>query len=448
MKPRGRPRLGARLLVAGVASLLATPVAWAGAGKVPAFAATPCPGSVAEVADCLSARDANGAWLLVAMPKQWNRRLVVHAHGGPRLHSPRDGDGGEDLDRFSSMVRAGYAWIGTTYRRGGYGVRMAAADTEQARMAFVARWGRPERVILHGQSWGGNVAAKAAELYALDADGQPAYDGVLLSNGILTGGTRAYGFRADLRAVYQYYCRNHPAPDEMQYPLWQGLPADARLTREELRRRVDACTGVDTAPGKRTPRQAARLHDILAVTGVQEQQLVAHLAWGTFHFRDLVQRRLDGRNPFDNTGTVYRGSRDDVALNAGVERFAADPGAVAKLAYDADLSGLIVLPTVSIHAGQDPVVSANAQFAYARTVQAAGRGHLLLLGRTDEDQHSRLHDESYLAALRVLEDWLDSGQRPSPGAFQAACLQLAADPARCRYEPVAQDPVAGHGNDR
>lgn len=119
MKPRGRLCLGARLLVAGVASLLATPVAWAGAGKVPGFASTPCPGSVADVADCLSARDANGAWLLVAMPKQWNRRLVVHVHGGPRLHAPREGDGGEDLDRFSSLVRAGYAWIGTTYRRGG-----------------------------------------------------------------------------------------------------------------------------------------------------------------------------------------------------------------------------------------------------------------------------------------------------------------------------------------
>ena len=41
-----------------------------------------CPQSVADIADCHSARDENGAWLLAAIPKKWNHRLIVHAHGG------------------------------------------------------------------------------------------------------------------------------------------------------------------------------------------------------------------------------------------------------------------------------------------------------------------------------------------------------------------------------
>ncbi len=106
---------------------------------------------------------------------------------------------------------------------------------------------------------------------------------------------------------------------------------------------------------------------------------------------------------------------------------------MARLAYDADLSGLIVLPTVSLHARHDPVVAFAAEAAYARTVAAAGRQALLLQGSTDEAEHSRLDDESYRAALRVLEDWLDQGQRPATEAFQRACLAAAADPARCRY---------------
>lgn len=52
---------------------------------------------------------------------------------------------------------------------------------------------------------------------------------------------------------------------------------------------------------------------------------------------------MGGRNPFDNRNTQYPGSRDGTALNAGVELSAADPVAVAWLAYDGDLSGLIVL---------------------------------------------------------------------------------------------------------
>lgn len=418
------------LAVFGTAAL---PAGAVDADSEAAFAPVACPASVGAQVDCHEAQDANGAWVLVAMPRAWNRRLIVHAHGGPRLGAPEAGDSAEDLDRFAVMVRSGYAWIGSTYRRGGYGVRMAAADVDVSRRVFWARWGRPERTLLHGQSWGGNVAAKAAELYALDLDGRPNYDGVLTTNGLLTGGTRGYGFRADLRAVYQYYCRNHPAADEAQYPLWQGLPAGAKMTRDDLRRRVDACTGVDRPAAKRTPAQAANLRDILAVTGVAEQQLVAHLAWGTFHFQDLVQKRLGGRNPFDNANTQYRGSRDDAALNAGIERFHADPAAVAQLAYDADLSGLIVLPTVTVHARHDPTVSYQAEAAYKATVDAAGRGHLLLQALTDERDHSRLQDTTYASALRVLEQWLDSGKRPAPTAFAETCGRVSQARDTCRF---------------
>lgn len=422
---------GRRALL-GAAALLAAP---AFAAEPPVFAKAECPASVAAVAECRVGRDGDGAWLLVAMPRQWNHRLIVHAHGGPRLTTPEKDDSNEDLDRFAVMVRQGYAWIGSTYRRGGYGVRMAAEDVDNSRRAFWAQWGRPQRTLLHGQSWGGNVAAKAAELYALDVEGRPNYDGVLITNGVLFGATRAYGFRADLRAVYQYYCHNHPAPGEAPYPLWQGLPAESRMTRDELRRRVDACTGLDAKPQDRTPDQAARLRDILAVTGVEERQLLGHLAWGTFHFRDLVQRRLDGRNPFDNAKTIYAGSHDDKALNAGVERFAADPVALAKLGYDGDLSGQIVLPTLTMHALHDPVVSYRADGAYAAKVAAAGQARLLAGVLTDEDEHSRLNDATYLGALMSLEAWLDSGTRPDAATVQATCRAKAPKSADCRFMP-------------
>ena len=94
----------------------------------------------------------------------------------------------EDLERFSVMVSEGYAWAGSTYRRGGYGVRMAARDTDDLRRIVWDAFGKPKRTLLHGQSWGGNVAAKAAELYAVSADGERNYDGVILTSGLLAGG--------------------------------------------------------------------------------------------------------------------------------------------------------------------------------------------------------------------------------------------------------------------
>ena len=419
---------GALMLAAPGAVLAQTPSALERAAPSP----IDCPASVGREVRCLSGQDVNGAWYVIALPTTWNRKLIVHTHGGPRTGDPEAPDSLEDLDRFAVMVRQGYAWIGSTYRRGGYGVRMAAEDADNSRKIFWARFGRPDRTILHGQSWGGNVAAKAAELYALDVDGRPNYDGVLLTNGVLMGGTRAYQFRADLRAVYQFYCENHPSRQDGAYPVWQGLPANASMTRAELRRRIVECTGVGLSQRERRADQTRRLRNILAVTGIEEDELVAHMNWATFLFQDLVQKRLGGLNPFDNSATVYSGSSDDAALNAGVERFRADPRAVARLAYDADLSGLIVAPTVTIHARHDPTVTYLADALYAETVARAGRSNLLVQALTDEDQHSKMQDGGYLTALTALENWLDTGIRSDPARFQQQCLTLASAPS-CRF---------------
>jgi hypothetical protein len=380
-----------------------------------------CPASAGRGTRCVSGQDENGAWYVAAVPPNWNRRLIVHSHGGPRTGVPEATDPLEDLDRFSVMVRHGYAWIGSTYRRGGYGVRMAAEDTDNSRKIFWSLYGRPDRTLLHGQSWGGNVAAKASELHIGSAESGWNYDGVLITNGIVSGGTRAYGFRADLRAVYQYYCANHPAAHEPAYPVWQGLPLNSRMTRADLRRRIETCTGVDRPADRRTPEQAARLQDILAVTGVAEAQLVSHMTWATFLFQDMVLLRLDGRNPFDNSATVYSGSSDDAALNAGVQRFSADPEGVAMLAHDADLSGQITRPTLTLHALHDPTVSVAVEAIYAATVSAAGRSEWLVQVVTDESDHSKLSDASYMTALDALEGWIDRGLAPDPASFQTRC---------------------------
>jgi fermentation-respiration switch protein FrsA (DUF1100 family) len=399
----------------------------------PASQSISCPASAGRGTRCVSGQDANGAWYVAAIPPNWNQRLIVHAHGGPRTGAPEANDPLEDLERFSVMVRHGYAWIGSTYRRGGYGVRMAAEDVDNSRAIFWARFGRPDRTLLHGQSWGGNVAAKVSELYAGDPEAGWNYDGVLITNGVVSGGTRAYGFRADLRAVYQFYCANHPAAGEPAYPLWQGLPLDSRMTRADLRRRIENCTGVDRPAVRRTPDQAGRLRDILAVTGVDEAQLVSHMNWATFLFQDMVQRRLGGYNPFDNSATVYSGSSNDAALNAGVERFAADPEGVALLAFDADLTGQIVRPTLTLHALHDPTVSFEAEALYAATVAAAGRSNWLVQAATDESDHSKLSDAGYMTALDALEGWIDRGVVPDPSSLQARCEALWSSLGACLF---------------
>ncbi|MCS7484091.1 alpha/beta hydrolase family protein [Umezawaea endophytica] len=423
MKTSGGFRRLSAVAVVAAAVLTGVPAVATGAAQ-PAS----CPGELGGTARCYTGRDANGAYYAMAVPKRWNGSLVVHAHGGPDF-SYDESSPVEDLDRWAVMVDEGYAWVGSSYRRGGYGVRMAAADTENARRLFVERFGRPERTYLHGQSWGGNVAAKVAETH-------DSYDGVLLTNGLLAGGSRGYDARVDLRVVYQYYCRNLPRPAEALYPLWQGLPVDSEMTPEDVHARLQECTGIDSAPAARTAEQQRNLDDIVGVTRLPERALDAHLLYATFLFQDVVWKRLGGRNPFGNVGVRYDGSHDDAALNAGVERFSADAAARRDLSYDSDLTGRVSVPVLTMHAIDDPQVFVENESAYRATLQGAGHGGNLVQTYTKESEHSELSDSEYANSLSALDAWVRSGRKPSARSIAESCGAFDSTYGEgCFYDP-------------
>ncbi|MGW0758561.1 alpha/beta hydrolase family protein [Streptomyces sp. NPDC002814] len=419
------------LLAAAVVGTLGTAPA-APADTAQPAAAT-CPAGLEGKASCYSGRDANGAYYTMAVPKHWNGSLVVHAHGGPDF-SYDESTTTEDLERWAVMVDEGYAWVASSYRRGGYGVRMAAADTENIRRLFVHHFGRPDRTYLHGQSWGGNVAAKVAETHG---EKRRTYDGVLLTNGFLAGGSRGYDTRVDLRMVYQYYCRNLPRPTEPQYPLWQGLPADSTMTPDDVHGRLQECTGIDSDPADRTAEQQRDLDDILAVTRIPEHSLATNMQYAAFLVQDIVANRLDGRNPFSNRGVRYDGSRDDKALNAGVARFSADPTARRDLSYDSDLTGRIALPVLTLHAIDDPQVFVEHEAAYRATVQAADRGENLVQTFTRESEHSTLSNAEYANSLAALDTWARTGRKPTPSSIARACGAFdTTHGGGCFYDPA------------
>lgn len=443
-RPPGRRRRrvllrGTTAVAVGLASLTTPLPASATPATEPGNArptVTDCPADIADLATCYRGQDVNGAYYAIAVPHEWNGSLVMHAHGGPDLE-PEGSDperSVDDLERWTVMVEEGYAWAGSSYRRGGYGVRMAAEDTETLRQLYVDHFGQPRRTFVHGQSWGGNVAAKIAEIDA--ARERPAYDGALLTNGLVAGGSRGYDYRVDLRVVYQYYCGNHPRPTEPQYPLWMGLPENSTMTQDDLRARLDECTGYSSRPQERTAGQQQRLDDILAVTRIPERSLASHLNWATFTFRDIVHNRLDGRNPFGNRGVRYTGSHDDKALNAGVERFTADRSARRDLSYDSDLTGAVSMPVLSLHAIGDPTVFVEHESAYLASLEGAGTDEHLVQTFTTETEHSSLSDAEYANSIAALSTWVTTGRKPTPRAIAATCPSFdAVYGTGCHYRP-------------
>lgn len=394
-----------------------------------------CPAGVPEGARCLRGQDSAKAHYLIVMPAQWSGVLVVHAHGGPALGEPRASRADEDIKRWAITVQQGHAWAGSVFRQGGFAVTTAAEDTDRVRRIFVEHVAKPRRTLLHGQSWGAMVATRAAELFP------KSWEGMLLTSGVVAGPT-TYDFRLDLRVIYQHLCNNHPRPDEAQYPLWMGLPADSKLSNTDLAARVNDCLGLNKPVAQRTPLQMQRIRTIVNVVRIPEGAIIGHLQWGTFTLRDVISRT--GTSPFGNEGVRYSGSDDDAALNAGVRRYPADPAAAARFAADVDYVGRFEMPVLAAHGINDSTVFVEGSDTLRRRMEGTGNGARLVQTFVDSNQHSYWGDAMYPPLFEALLNWVEKGVKPDPANIAARCQAMrAATPADCRFNvDYAAKPLA------
>jgi pimeloyl-ACP methyl ester carboxylesterase len=363
---------------------------------------------------------------LIATPAKWSGVLVVHAHGGPALGEPKASRADADIKRWSITLTEGHAWAGSVFRQGGFAVTTAAEDTERVRRIFVDHVAKPQRTLLHGQSWGAMVATRAAELYP------KSWEGILLTSGVVAGPT-TYDFRLDLRAIYQHLCRNHPRPDEPQYPLSLGLPADSKLTAAELATRVNDCLGVRKPATQRTPEQAQKIKTIVDVLKIPENSIVGHINWGTFTLRDVVAKS-GGASPFGNDTVKYVGSANDAALNAEVLRFKADAKASAKFEADVNHQGRFKVPVLTTHGIGDSTVFVEGSDTLRQRMEASGNGARLVQTFVNSSEHSYLGDPIYPPLFEALLAWVNQGTKPTPAGIAARCAALRpSQVAECRF---------------
>ena len=389
--------------------------------------AAACPEGVPSGARCLRGQDSATSHYLIVMPERWSGVLVVHAHGGPNLGPPTAARANEDIKRWAITVREGHAWAGSVFRQGGFAVTTAAEDTERVRRIFIQHVAKPKRTLLHGQSWGAMVAARAAEMYP------KSWEGILLTSGVVAG-PATYDFRLDLRALYQHLCGNHPRPGEPAYPLSIGLPADSKMTNADLAARADECLGLRKPAAQRTAEQAQRIKTLVDVVKTPESSLISHLNWGTFTLRDVVQK--SGGAPFGNERVRYSGSADDAALNAAVQRFKPDPQAQARFVADVDHAGRFAVPVLTTHGINDSTVFVEGHDTLRQRMQAAGNGQRLVQTFVDSREHSYLGDAIYPPLFEALLNWVERGDKPSPAGIAQRCSELKpAQPAECRFLP-------------
>jgi pimeloyl-ACP methyl ester carboxylesterase len=119
------------------------------------------------------------AFAIATPPGQWNRRLLLLAHGYRPESAPVIPDLHPERASLKAALDQGWIVATTSFRRNGMVVGDSIADLDALRAFIVAEYGEPERVILEGESLGGLIVTLMAERDKGLYDGAIAFDPTL-----------------------------------------------------------------------------------------------------------------------------------------------------------------------------------------------------------------------------------------------------------------------------
>jgi pimeloyl-ACP methyl ester carboxylesterase len=343
------------------------------------------------VAGCTDGTLQHGALYRLCFSANWNGDLVLYAHGyvAPQdeLALPDDAVGGQSIS--GTVTGLGYAFGTTSYRATGL-VAPDAVDDLLELVDTVEHRYRPDpaRTAVVGFSEGGLVATLAMERHP------DRFDGALIGCGPIGSFRAQLDYFDDFRVVFDYFFPGLIPGTVLDVPqsvrnLWETVYVPAIVvafaTRPEAARELLAVTGAPTA--------GTDLRSMVeTASGV--------LWYNVFGSAD-AQARLGGQ-PFDNSARVYSGSSDDATLNARIERFTADPAALAGLDRF-ETSGALRGPMVNLHTTGDPIVPFSQSALYSAKLQTTGAASLFTPVDIARYGHCTFQSAELLSAFSTLQ---------------------------------------------
>lgn len=293
---------------------------------------------------CVDGVQESGALYRICVPQSWNGDLVVFAHGyiasNRPLIIPDLEVEGTDISEIINQL--GYAFATTSYSKNGLAVKEGIADIVDLTAVFGRTHGRPRFTYLVGGSEGGVVATLAVEKFP------QVFNGCLSACGPIGDFRRQIDYFGDFRVVFDYFFPDVLPPSSINIPQevmdnWDGvyvprirdaINANPHATNQLLR--------VTRAPID--PDNPSSV----------ESTVLGVLWYNVFATNDAIAE-LGGQS-FDNRNRIYFGSDNDFRLNRGVQRFSADPAALAEIAANYQTSGRLSSQVVTLHTTGDPIV--------------------------------------------------------------------------------------------
>lgn len=104
-----------------------------------------------------------GSLYKLAIPQKWNKKLLLHAHGGRPENAPLSADFQIDKSFEEQLLKEGWMIAETSYRRNGIFVQDGIDDLKILYDFIVKKQGKPDKTYINGWSMGGQIVVKIAE---------------------------------------------------------------------------------------------------------------------------------------------------------------------------------------------------------------------------------------------------------------------------------------------
>lgn len=358
----------------------------------------------------------DGTAYKIQVPANWNGTLLVFAHG-TQLGAPTPVVAPPNAE--AQLLAAGYALAGSGFTNS---YKDGVQRTHQLTGFFRDTVANPQRIIIWGNSLGGNITLNLIEKYPGIYDGAIAncataagavenMDSALsfsLAYDAAFGWPAAWGVVGDVRDGLQ--------PSDV-LPLVPSPVVPANKAKWEFVRLVMHLSPTEfwtMDPGSGFPFFMLQLYKATVVRSGAERENGGPVAEniGMEYTVDADDATLEslGLDPaWVDDRLAYMNDRANIAANRAARKHLAQWGAP---------TGFLRRPVLTMHYTSDGMVSVTHENYYKALVEAAGDQDLLLQTYvTAPAGHCSFTPNQYMTAVAAMDSWLDTGVQPAASFF-------------------------------
>lgn len=374
----------------------------------------------------------NGAPYRIVVPANWNGTLLVYGHGyrdkadHPGEVDNRNADIAPNAALVPVLLAQGYALSGSAYKDNGWAVEEGVQDLKNVVTHFRGTVGQPDRTILWAFSMGTVIGFKSMEQFG------GIYDGALCACAVGAGASQSWDSAGDLALAYDTVF---------------GMPSSWG-TFGDVRDDIDAETEVypKLFGEVSNPANFAKFEFIRLVVGTPGRGITPPANfYPNWLFTDMffstearseLERRARGpivqnldrsyslslaeRIYLETILLVPPGDIDLWLATMNGQTYVDAPNYSRNyVKRNADYSGKIKNPVLTMHTIVDPLVTVSQEYEYAETVNNAGRGGLLYQTYTNGNGHCAFSGEQLITAVNAINTWVKNGTKPTAATFPA-----------------------------